>query len=298
MTISNLIKKSSQYLKKTSTTPLLDSEVFLCKALKKEKEFILANPNFKISAAQEKKFWDMVERRKKYEPVVYIINKKEFFGLDFYIDENVLMPRPKTEILVEKTIEIILKLFSKKNNKQIDVIDVGTGSGCIIAAIANQFSYYRRDAKYCVSTEENKINFFAIDNSKNSLKTAKKNFKKLELKKIKTLQGNLIEPYLKIKNKSSIKIITANLPYLNETEYKNCLPEVKKHEPKNALYGGKNGLKYIIELIGQIKKSEIKNVYLLLEISPAQKKYFINNFSSAKIIKDFFQADRFAILHF
>jgi len=327
MAIQNLLKKSSQELKKTSTTPLLDCEIFLCEAIQKEKEFILANLDYKISKNQEKKFWGMVERRKKHEPVAYIINRKEFFGLDFFVNhvqknifhrasKNVLIPRPETEMLVEETISIIQNLvwtensppiqknpltpFLKGGHKNINIIDVGTGSGCIIAAIANYFCNVETQDFASLQIGKN-IKIFAIDNSSDSLKIAKRNFRKLGIEKqIKILKGNLIEPYLEYCNCRSTMhrapthhVIIANLPYLNEQEYKNCPSDVKKYEPKNALYGGKDGLKFIKKLISQIEKSGLENYSLLLEMSPTQAEFLKSQ--GFKIKKDLFKIERYAL---
>lgn len=292
MTIQTLLKNSSQILKKSSSTPIIDSEVFLCEAIKKSKEFILANPNFEITKSQEKKFWEMVERRKKCEPVAYIINKKEFFGLEFYVDKNVLIPRPETEIMVEMVLEIIRNHYLNNDlNQYLDIIDAGTGSGCIIGAIAKKSPLL----PFTKGENIKNINFFALDSNSDSLKIARKNFRKLNLKNIKTLQGDLSEPYLE-KSLCPLskrgKIIMANLPYLNAEEYKNTPCDVKKYEPKSALYGGLDGMKYINKLLKQIKIARLENYILILEISPSQAEYFNSEF---KIIKDLFEKDRFAI---
>ncbi|MFH1175723.1 MAG: peptide chain release factor N(5)-glutamine methyltransferase [bacterium] len=309
MATRDLLQKSSQLLKKTSTTPLLDTEVFLCEVLDKPKEFVLANPEFEIPEKQEKKFWEMVERRKKSEPVAYIINKKEFYSLDFFVDKNVLIPRPETEMIVEMVLKITVGAIHElplPKNKCVDIIDIGTGSGCIIGTIAKKLVGAIHELPLP------KMHFFAIDNNSETLKIAKKNFENLGIEKnINVLEGNLLEPYLELENPptpftkgvigekfsaSTEKIILTNLPYLNEEEYKNCAPDVKLYEPKNALYGGKDGLKYIKELLLQIKKANLKNYYLILEISPAQTEFFKNNFSEIEIKKDLFGIDRFAIL--
>lgn len=312
MTIQNILQKSSQLLKKTSTTPFLDTEVFLCDVLKKPKEFILANPEFELSELQEKKFWKIIERRKKFEPVAYILNRKEFFGLDFYIDKNVLIPRPETEMIVEMAINI-----AETENFQplrINIIDVGTGSGCIIAAIAHMILKKKAPLFNHILPKKNRVSFFALDYSADSLKIARKNFKRLNLSAIKIMQGNLLDPFLGFRrdpsfrkaefgmtkntrknsaDKKNFDIIVSNLPYLNKEEYKNCPNEVKKYESKSALYGGKNGLKYIKKLILQAEKSELENCHLILEISPSQANYLKER--GFEIRKDLFGTERFAL---
>ncbi len=305
MTIQTLTQKSNKILQTTSPTPSIDSVVFLCEVLNKTKEFIFANPNFEISAEQEEKFFSMIERRKNHEPVAYIINKKEFFELDFFINKNVLIPRPETEMLVEETIH---NLNCELNcDHSIDVVDVGTGSGCIISSIAK---YLVNNNLYCsenilssieqVKSQKLKVkrttkyNFFAIDSSAESLEVAKKNFKTHGIDFIQTLRGNLLEPYLKIKDTNNTAIIIANLPYLNNNEYDKTAPDVKNFEPKSALYGGPDGLKYIKELIDQASKSGLNKAVILLEISPSQVGFLQNN--GFVIKKDLFSVSRYAVM--
>jgi len=263
--------------------------VFLCAVLNKTKEFILANPNFEIPEKQEKDFLKMLERRKNHEPVAYIVNQKEFFGLNFFINKNVLIPRPETEMLVEETIH---NLNCKLNHDHdIDIVDVGTGSGCIITSIAKNVNHTN-------------VNFFATDSSEKSLDVAKKNFKIHGVEFIKALQGNLLEPYLKLRgisrvhhwDRSKTVIIVANLPYLNDDEYESTAPDVKNFEPKSALYGGLDGLKYIKELLFQVSKNGLNKAKIIMEISPSQTQYFTKNFPTAQIKKDLFGIDRFVLL--
>jgi len=330
MSIHNLLQQSTQTLSPTSSTPQLDAVVFLCETLRQTKEFILANPDHKISIEQERKFFSMVERRKNHEPVAYIINKKEFFGLDFFVNENVLIPRPETETLVELSLLPELQQAKRKNHNlncklnhehAIDIVDVGTGSGCVTVSIikllleqkfllqttrATNFKFQKpaRIATQSVVDSPNfkykenlkNINFFAIDNSEKSLEIARKNFKFHEIDFIKILKGNLLEPYLKVKNKKNKSIIIANLPYLNDDEYNRTTPDVKNFEPKSALCGGKDGLKYIKELLAQVSKNGLNKAIIVLEISPTQTLYFIEKFPAAKIKKDLYGVDRFVII--
>ena len=162
MTIQEILRKTYSTYKLSP----LDSEILLSLALAKPKEYILAHPENKISPAQIKKYYSFVERRSTGEPIAYIAGKKEFFGLDFIVDKNVLIPRPETELLVEHAIE---KILNTKYGMPDTIIDVGTGSGNIIISIAKNLPI------------KNKTNFYAVDISKKSLEVAKKNAKKIKL---------------------------------------------------------------------------------------------------------------------
>lgn len=284
-TIKSLLYWGAKKLKNTSLSPNLDAQILLSFALNKPKEYFFTYPMKKPAPAQTAKFKNLVERRVKYEPIAYITGHKEFYNLDFQVSKDVLIPRSETELMVSEALEII------NNEKSPLIIDIGTGSGCIPIAIAKNLKLEQK-------------NIFAIDISQKALKIAKQNTKRHKLaKKIKFLQGNLLEPIasdLKEKKYSPV-IITANLPYLPIKIYKVSSLDVKKYEPKNALVGGGDGLKYYKDLFAQIKKLDLDAI-VLCEIDPPQKKEIKNlinkYFSKAKvqIKKDLAGLERLVII--
>lgn len=256
MTIQEILQET--YLK-YKLSPL-DAEILLSLAGNMPKVYILAHPEKKLSAMQMKKFDSFRARRANGEPIAYIAGKKEFFGLEFLVNKNVLIPRPETEILVESAIDKM-----KKHYARLTVIDVGTGSGNIIISIA----------KNIPQIFQKKINFYAIDISKESLQIAKANAKRYKLnKKIKFVQSDMLEYFVKRKTKLENILIVANLPYVSPILYKKNKNNLK-YEPKNALASNSKGLNHCIRLIREI--SEInKKCYMLhatcyMEISPEQK---------------------------
>ncbi|MDP2684373.1 MAG: peptide chain release factor N(5)-glutamine methyltransferase [bacterium] len=260
----------------------LDAEVLLSFVTKKPKTFLLTNLEKKLTPSQLNKFNRLIEKRKKGIPVAYLINKREFYGLDFYVNESVLIPRPETETLIEETIKkarFLNQSMEKNKSDTLVIADIGTGSGCIAIALAKYLPYAR---------------IIATDISEAVLKIAKKNARHHKvLKRISFKKGNLLKP---ISKKNEIDIIVANLPYLNKKELVNVA-----REPKTALYGGKMGLELIDELFIQLSDFE-KIPILILEIAPHQFKA-IDYFSERKLnkkmsppVKDLAGRDRVAIV--
>ena len=283
-TIKQLTSKSLQKINQ------LDAEILLAHVLGKSREFLFTNPEFEINFWQKLKFENLVRQRQKNIPVAYLVGHKEFFGLDFLVNKNVLVPRPDTELMVEETIKHLNTL--SPNHNKILLVDVGTGSGCIPISI--------------IKTQEHKnIKTFVIDVSKKALCVAKKNAQKHNVE-IKFLHGNLLEPMFQLselRTKNTELIITANLPYITEQQFKQE-PSIQK-EPKLALVADNDGLALYEELLQQIK--QITNTYNLktktyFEIDPTQtdkikiliKKYLPE--SNIEVKKDLAGLDRLVII--
>ena len=264
-------------------TPLLDAKILLSFVTKKPKEFLYAHSEKKITAAQFLKFKKLITRRARHEPVAYITGHKFFYGLDFFVDKNVLIPRPETETLVEAAI----------NENLTTIVDVGTGSGAIAVSLAKNLP----NAK-----------IFATEISSGAINVAQKNIKHHKVA-VELLRGDLLTPTIKKLENCKLKIenllITANLPYLTTRQWQKTQPEIKKYEPRLALDGGANGLKYYRQLLEQIKLL-ITNYQLpitsIFEIDPSQKKSVTKSikraFPAAKIEikKDLAMRDRVVII--
>ena len=258
----------------------LDAELLLAHVLKKPREYLLIHQDEPITVLNQLRFRHLVTKRTKGMPLAYLTGHKEFFGLDFFVNKNVLVPRPETEILVESAIEIIFNLQSS-----VTLIDVGTGSGCIPIAINKTLQQLNT-----ATNKQTGITTHAIDISHRALRVVKKNAKKHNVK-INFHQGNLIEPIAKssIFNLQSSLIITANLPYLTQKQFDD--EKSIQKEPKLALVAdNKNGLSLYEKLLTQLKSSIFNlqsSVTLLLEINPSQttdiRALVKNIFPSAKI---------------
>jgi release factor glutamine methyltransferase len=227
----------------------LDLDLIMAHIIKKPREFVMAHPEHRFTGAQIAKIETFIQRRVMHEPLAYILGHKEFFGLNFKVTPDTLIPRPETELLVELAMQETLNQKQKTN-----ILDIGTGSGNIIISLAKNLVI--------------DLFFFGIDISAEALKTAKQNARINEVsEKIKFIHGSLLD---KIKNINN-SVIIANLPYLSQEVYAATLPNVKNFEPKSALYSPKEGLSHYGKLLKQIAKFDSKNCTIFLEISPEQK---------------------------
>ncbi len=226
---------------------------------------------------------EVLQRIENNEPWEYIKGKSEFHGLEFIINKNTLIPRVETEQLVDIALKIL-----RNNNDYKYVLDVGTGSGCIIIFLAKNLC------------KKNNIKFIATDIDSKTLRVAKKNgvLHKVN-EKVSFLKTNLIKK-IKIDGPS---LIIANLPYIPADMYKGLDKSVINFEPKKALVGGKNGLKYYKALLEQIERKKLEKTTLLIEIEPSTidnlrafiKRY--NKDSNLKVFKDLRGKDRFVLIH-
>lgn len=255
--------------------PLLDAEILLAFVLQKERMYIKTHIADTIPLMKQWGYTFLVKKRKKGVPIAYITQEKEFFGIPFFVNKHVLIPRPETEILVDKVKE---KITQEK--KKIIVLDIGTGSGCIPLALAKTF------------LNKKNIQYFASDFSTKALSVAKRNKEKLNVS-VTFFQSDLLKNIpKKIEEKilqSENIYITANLPYLTEKQFREE-PSIQ-HEPKLALVAEDEGLalyKKLLQQIEQISKKIKVPIHLFLEIDPEQteklKKYIHTLFPEANIL--------------
>ena len=276
MNIQTLLNQASKTLKQLSnTSSKLDSEILLSKIIKKNRQYLILNSNEELKKENIKLFNYLLKRRKKGEPIAYLINKKEFWKQNFYINQNVLIPRPDTEILVEET----LKLFNV--NSKLNMLDIGTGSGCILISILKE----RR-------------NFFGtgIDISKKAINVARFNAKMHQLSNRVKFYNSDIDKFLIGK----YDLILSNPPYIRQQELKYLEKDIKCFEPKLALDGGKDGFSKITKVISKTSTLLKRNGRFILEIGFGQKKKILsilkqNNFFINKVVKDYGKNDRCVI---
>ena len=267
MKVLDLIKSGSKLLKeKNITTHILDSELLLSKSLNKSREELLINLEKKISKRDLIIFNKYLIRRSKKEPIAYLLGEKEFWSKKFSVNKDTLIPRPETELLVEKLVTIFKK-------KRINILDIGTGTGCIIVSLLSNL----KNAKGT-----------AIDISSKAIIVAKKNACKFELSnRIKFLHKHFEELY-----RNKFDLIVSNPPYIRRKDIKNLSDDIKKFEPKMALDGGNDGLDLIKKIIYKSKKILKINGTLALEIGNEQidkvsKILTDNKFRINCVIKDY-----------
>ena len=273
MNIQTLLNQASKTLDNSSNTlSKLDSEILLSKIIKKNRQYLILNSNEELKKENIKSFDYLVKRRKKGEPIAYLINKKEFWKQNFYINQNVLIPRPDTETLVEET----LKLFNV--NSKLNMLDIGTGSGCILISILKE----RR-------------NFFGtgIDISKKAINVARFNAKMHQLSNRVKFYNSDVDNF----NIGKYDLIVSNPPYIEVLNLKYLENDVVNFEPKLALNGGIDGFSKIRKVIDKATVLIKKTGKLVLEIGFNQKNkvqemlkkkgFYIN-----KTLKDYGKKDR------
>ena len=224
MTIRDIIIKYSQELERISDTPRLDVELFLQKALGDvDRIYIHLNLNNELTKEQYDEFLGYINDRINGRPVAYIVGNREFMGLDFFVKEGVLIPRPDTETLVEEIIELC-----KNKNEEINIVDIGTGSGAITVSLAKYIENSRVISLDIsdIPLEVGKIN--AVNNDVDY---------KIEFIKSDVFSG--------IKNTGKkFDIIVSNPPYIPRKDIETLHTQVKDYEPYNALEGGEDGLDF------------------------------------------------------
>ena len=265
-----------------SPTPLLDSQILLASSLKVTKEYLYKNPEEKVGGSLYSKYLRFIGMRSKNYPVAYIIKKKEFYGLDFEIIEGVLIPRPETE----RVVDLAIKKISELKKDLIKIIDLGTGSGCIPISIL-------------YNTKNKNIEFSAVDNSMQAIKTAKRNYKKIF--------QNTKKPNLKIFSldyecqtiDSSFDIIISNPPYLTAAEITDSKHSSIHFEPQEALSGKTADGLHFYKIISKKWLGKLTpDGIAILEIGTQPISSFMKIFEGFKIkvIKDFAGKNRFLLI--
>lgn len=242
-----------------------DVAVLSAFAIGETKEFVFREPDHTPSSEEVSVLRDLLERRSRHEPVAYLVGHREFYGSDFLVTPDTLIPRPETEHLVEEALTSLAR-----HPERVTVIDIGTGSGAIIVSVALTLR-----EKYPAS--ERHV-LFATDISSAALAVAKRNAKRHDVSdRITFLHGNLLGSFPeKISESTERILVLANLPYLSRDLYESAPDDVRLHEPESALVADDSGLALYRELLDDIarrKKSVWKNIPVegLFEISPEQE---------------------------
>ena len=255
MQILELINQGSNHLRNNNVkSHQLDSEILLSNLLKKQRESLLVDQSKKVSKEIIKTYRNLIIRRSNKEPIAYILKKKEFWSKDFIVTRNTLIPRPETELLSQSVIEVF-------KNKKIFILDIGTGTGCILLSLLSELSSSRG---------------IGIDISKKTIDVANSN------SKIHNLSSRSI---FKVRSFTQLygykfDLIVSNPPYIKNSEIKNLSDDIKKFEPKIALDGGNDGLDVIKKVIYKSKTILKKLGTLALEIGNGQ------HYKVSQILKD------------
>jgi release factor glutamine methyltransferase len=238
-----------QFPPNTTDTPRLDAELLLAYCLGWDRARLHAYPEQSLSPEQRHDFETLTHRHAQGEPLAYLLGHQEFFGLDFFVDNRVLIPRPETELLVEEAIAWLQ--MREPDCKRLLVADVGTGSGAIAISLA---------------VACRRLTLYATDVSAGALKVAASNAQRHSVAdRLRLLHGNLLEPL-----PEPVHLIAANLPYVSEAEMAQLPPHIARFEPCLALDGGPDGLAVIERLLTQAETYLQPKGAILLEIGAAQ----------------------------
>ena len=273
MNILKALNKGSSKLRRNNINSFqLDSEILLSETIQKDRKFLILNYDKKLKKKTLKNFDDLISQRSKGKPIAYLTKKKSFWKDIFEITSDVLIPRPDTEIIIEE----VLKLT--KNKKNLKILDIGVGSGCILLSLLR---------------EKKNFTGVGIDISKKCIDLSRKNSLKLGLHKKVKLFNSDVDNF----NYGKYDLIVSNPPYIKSCDLKYLDRDVVDFEPITALDGGTNGLSNILKVIN--KSSELIKIKgkLILEIGFGQKndvKRILENrgFYINKIVKDFSNNDR------
>ncbi|WP_270567319.1 peptide chain release factor N(5)-glutamine methyltransferase [Clostridium beijerinckii] len=277
--IEELIKTGTSTLKENGIdTARLDAELLLGNIIEKDRVYLITHKEDEVSKEDTEKYFDLIEKRRNKMPVKYILNKCEFMGIEFYVEEGVLIPRGDTEILVDEVLKII------DENQEMQICDLCSGSGAVGISLA----HFRQNIKVDL------IDYYPIP-EKVSLINIEKN--KLE-DRVFFIKSDLLEE--SIKNNKMYDIIVSNPPYIEECEIEKLMEDVKNYEPHTALSGGNDGLDFYRKIIDQSQYTLRGNGILAFEIGynqgEAVKLLMENNgFTNVKIVKDFASLDRVVV---
>lgn len=230
-------------------SPRLDAEVLLAHVLGWKRAGLYARPEFELTPVRQQVFQDLVERRRCREPIPYITGHREFYGLDFIVDRRALIPRPETELLVERALETAEHMGRGK--EQLILADIGTGSGIIAVSLAMYLPH---------------AIIYATDVFAEALEVAARNISRYDLsRRVRVLWGDLLQPL-----PEQVHLIVANLPYVSTGYLATAPPDVLAYEPLVALDGGPDGLVQIRRLLTQAGQWLLPGGAILLEIGASQ----------------------------
>ncbi len=272
MNINELLRQSATSLDGISETPMLDARVLLCESLGKDMTYLISHGRDEMPVDAEETFAAMLEKRKDHMPVAYIIGRKEFMSMEFFVDERVLIPRGDTEILVEKAIKLI-------GDKTASVLDMCCGSGCIGLSVKK----YAKNISLTLAD----ISDGAVDVT---TKNAKIHFP--EDNDIQIIRTDLFENITK-----KYDYILSNPPYISSDEMNELSADILNYEPHNALEAENEGLFFYEKIIRQSHEYLTESGIIIFEIGCSQAKavkelFEQNAFTNIEILKDLAGLDR------
>lgn len=253
-TIGDLLRVTTDYLKtKGIESPRLTSDILLAHQLKTERMTLYLNLDQPLTKREIAGYRSLIKRRLRREPVQYITGVQEFWSLSFEVNPSVLIPRPETELLVERTLEM-LKRFAAGENRNPRILDLGTGSGAIAVSLAKALP---------------KAHIDATDISAAALQVAHANAERHGVSdRIRFLQGDLWDAFRG--RCMAFDVVLSNPPYIPAEDYQDLSPEIREYEPRVALDGHEGGLRFIERILSEAPAYIRSGGWILLEMAPYQ----------------------------
>ena len=286
---SHLIEKTKLLKDNSIDLPKLEARLLLAKALNKNLNWTYVNLEKKLSKNKILNYEILIKKKLRKIPTAYLLGNKEFYSMNFKVNKNTLIPRPETEIIIEE----IKKKF--KNKQNLLVLDLGTGSGCILLSILKEF---KNATGIGIDKYLETVKVARINSKRNNLSKRSKFFK------LDWNQKDFFEQIIKINKKFSgnekFDLVVSNPPYLLRNEIKSLMPEVL-YEPKESLYDNKDGLSFYKRILPKINSLVLKNSYVYLEINPKNRRNIEkvcknNNLRNIHYIKDLSGKYRFVLI--
>jgi release factor glutamine methyltransferase len=245
------VQTLKQQVMRDQVVSLEDFFVLLAFITGQSKAFLFAHDEYLLTEAETTTLLSLLKRRALHEPVSYLTGAREFFGRSFVVNQHVLIPRPETELIIEK---VLAQTYSAPTT----FIDIGTGSGAIILTLSQE-----------LSSSAPLHHFLGVDISEEALTVASKNKTLLKDAVVEFIQSDLLYNISPQYLQGSLVII-ANLPYVPEAQYHEAMPDVRLYEPRIALVSGIDGLDHYRRLIQELTKKQLPSFTLYLEIDGAQ----------------------------
>jgi release factor glutamine methyltransferase len=274
LTIAEALYQASQKLSASGiANARLDAEVLLSHIAGRDRAWLITHTNDTLDNERRALFEGWIDRRARREPLQYILGNQEFWGLEFDVTPDVLIPRPETELVVESAVKAV-----KSADSQTTIVDLCTGSGCIAISLAKELGDTR---------------IFAVDTSSRALAVARGNARKHGVSdRIRFLEGDLFEPLGELDLRGRVDVITANPPYIRSDDLSQLQPEVRDYEPEIALKAGPDGTEVQHRIIENAPGFLKKNGVLIMEMGMGQAQALktipekTGSYATIEILKD------------
>jgi len=247
-TIQELFLKGRALLK-DKPHPHIEAKLLLLECASMSEEKFYSSSDLDLSRAQEKRFFKLISKRLRGCPIPYLTGKKEFWSIPFEVCPAVVIPRPETELIVEKVLEL-------SPRQEVTIIDIGTGCGNIAVSLAKELP---------------RAEIVATDNSRRALKIARLNASRQNISSIVFIRGSLFSPLRRLHLSGKCDFIVSNPPYVSQKEWAGLAAEIKDYEPRRALVSGQTGLEIIQKLVLEAPSYLKPGGHLLFEIGYSQK---------------------------